>query len=191
MHGDGRRAHQICLKTGVESGLPSTGSRADSFFSCATFCAMISNSPEVRKVRLCLMAHSRRSGWSALYLYRGMIGKRWCSSCHCMPPQRMSENQLEHIASRVERNCASAKSYLRSVSLMKISSDWCVTVTMVAVMRPESHTPSSTVFTGRKAQYVAQWTARRAASLHFLCLSTYLIESKRQYRKSTEKGIGQ
>ena len=52
-----------------------------------------------------------------------------------MPPHSMSENQLEQRASRVERNCASQKSYLRSVSLMKISSDWCVTVTMVAAER--------------------------------------------------------
>merc|ERR1719182_1322225 len=119
------------------------------------------------------------------------MGKRWCSSCHCMPPQRMSENQLEHIASRVERNCASVKSYLRSVSLMKISSDWWVTVTMVAVISPESQTPRKTVLAGSHAVKAAQCVTRRASSFHFLCLSTYRIESKRQYRKSTEKGIGQ
>merc|ERR1740138_485051 len=163
---------QTCLKSGVESGLPSTASWLPIFLSCATFCVSISHSPEVRKSRPCALDHSRSTGWSALYLYRGIVGKRWCSSCHCMPPHRASENQLLHMASRVERNWASQKSYLRSVSLIKISSDWCVTVTMVAVRRPESHTPRKTVEAGNSEQKVAQWTARRAASFHFLCLST-------------------
>ena len=59
---------QTCLKMGVESGLPSTEGRAPCFLSCWMFCTRTSISPEVRKSRLCSLAHWRSSGWSALYL---------------------------------------------------------------------------------------------------------------------------
>ena len=107
------------------------------------------------------------------------------------PPHRIDENQLDILASRVERNCASTKSYLRSVSPRKISSLWCVTVTMVAVMSPESHTEASRSRKGTSAEKAAQCAASRAASPHFLSLRTYRIESNRQYKKRTEKGMGQ
>ena len=84
------------------------------------------------------------------------------------------------MASRVERNCASTKSYLRSVSEWKISSDWWVTVTIVAVMKPDSQIDRKRVSGLTRAAKTAQWAARRAASLYFFAARTYRIESKRQ-----------
>jgi hypothetical protein len=56
------------------------------------------------------------------------------------------------LASRVERNCASTKSYLRSESPRNISSLWCVTVTTVAVSSPESQIAKKKVFKGKRAK---------------------------------------
>ena len=66
------------------------------------------------------------------------------------PPHRIDENQFESLASRVERNCASTKSYLRSESPRNISSLWCVTVTTVAVSNPESQIAKKKVFSGKR-----------------------------------------
>ena len=62
------RRTQTCLKSGVESGLPSTASWLPIFLSCAMFCTRISSSPLVRKSRPCSCDHWRSTGWSALYL---------------------------------------------------------------------------------------------------------------------------
>jgi len=63
---------------------------------------------------------------------------------------------------------------------MKISSLWCVTVTMVAVISPESHTPRKTVLAGSHARNAPQCTTSRASSFHFFSLRLYLIESNLQ-----------
>ena len=68
------------------------------------------------------------------------------------PPHRIDENQFDILASRVERNCASTKSYLRSESPRNISSDWCVTVTTVAVSSPDSQIAKKKVFKGKRAR---------------------------------------
>ena len=54
---------------------------------------------------------------------------------------------------------------------------WCVTVTMVAVSRPESQTPRKTVLAGSHARKAPQCTTSRASSFHFFSFRVYLIES--------------
>lgn len=61
----------------------------------------------------------------------------------------------------------------------------------MAVRKPESQMERKSVLTGTNARKAAQWMARREASAHFLACNTYLIESKRQYKKRIEYGNGQ
>mmetsp|Transcript_14161 Transcript_14161/g.42166 ORF Transcript_14161/g.42166 Transcript_14161/m.42166 type:complete len:211 (+) Transcript_14161:83-715(+) len=161
------------------------------------FSARSSNSFVIRRPPGILFSSANLAmmGWSFGYFERGMDGKRWCSSWYCMPPQHHVLKGLVVWASRVLRNWLSTKSGLKSSN---ISSDWCVAVVMIAVMRPESRMCPMTIFAGMMETTIAQWRAmKKSSALADLrgfffrsSLISTLIESKRQMRKSVEKGAG-
>lgn len=75
---------------------------------------------------------------SSGYLYRGIVGNKWCSSWCCIPPHSQSLKGFPGSASRVVWNWALTQS---GSCLSNRSSDWCDDVTTNAMSIPPKRTP--------------------------------------------------